>query len=182
MITYICILRGINVGGNRMITMDSLRSMMSELSCSNVRTYIQSGNIVFQFGTTDEAILEQKISEAISVKFGFDVPVMVKNATEWAVILAKNPFLLDKSKDETFFHITFLATVPTAENIAKIQIGQFQNDDFCILDKAVYLYCPNGYGHSKLTNSFWENKLKTTATTRNWKTCKELVNLIIKDN
>jgi uncharacterized protein (DUF1697 family) len=177
MTTYISILRGINVGGNRTIKMDALRQLMGELGCSNVKTYIQSGNVVFQSELTEEAVLEQKISEAITTKFGFDVPVMVINATEWSEILAKNPFLQDKSKDAAFIHLTFLAAVPTAENTAKIQAGQFQDDDFCILDRVVYLYCPNGYSNSKLSNNFLENKLKTTATTRNWKTCKELLSI-----
>jgi uncharacterized protein (DUF1697 family) len=177
MTTYICILRGINVGGNRMIKMDALRQLMSELGCSNVKTYIQSGNVVFQSEATEESILTQKISEAVTAKFGFEVPVLIINATEWAEILAKNPFLQDKSKDEAFFHITFLAAVPTEENKEKIKAGKSQDDDFYILDKAVYLYCPIGYSNSKLTNSFLENKLKTTATTRNWKTCKELLSM-----
>ncbi len=179
MTTYICILRGINVGGNRMIKMDALRLLMSELACSNVKTYIQSGNIVFQSEAKDETVLEQKISETITSTFGFDVPVMVINATKWSAILAKNPFLQDKNKEASFLHITFLAEKPTEENKQKIQAAQFQDDDFVIIDKVVYLYCPNGYSNSKLTNGFLENKLKTTATTRNWKTCKELLNLAI---
>jgi uncharacterized protein (DUF1697 family) len=177
MTTYISILRGINLGGYRTIKMDALRQLMGELGCSNVKTYIQSGNVVFQSEATDEAVLAQKISEAITSKFGFDVPVLVRNAAEWAEILAKNPFSQENSKDEAFFHITFLAAAPMEENKEKVQAGKTQDDDFCILDKAVYLYCPNGYSNSKLTNGFLENKLKTTATTRNWKTCKELLSM-----
>jgi uncharacterized protein (DUF1697 family) len=177
MITYICILRGINVGASRSIKMEALRQLMSELGCLNVKTYIQSGNVVFQSEATDENLLAQNIGETITAKFGFDVPVLVRNVAEWSEILAKNPFLQDKNKEEAFFHITFLATVPTEENKEKVKAGKSQDDDFSILDRAVYLYCPIGYSNSKLTNSFLENKLKTTATTRNWKTCKELLSM-----
>ena len=178
--TYISILRGINVGGHRMIKMDALRQLYTDLGFENVKTYIQSGNVVFQFKQTENKKLADKIEKEITKKFDFDVPVLVKEFDEWKEIVKENPFLKDSSKDVNFLHVTFLSDKPTEENFDKIKSGQYQQDEFQLIDKAIYLYCPNSYSNSKLTNSFFESKLKVTATTRNWKTINELMDIANK--
>jgi uncharacterized protein (DUF1697 family) len=182
MTTYISILRGINVSGHRMIKMDVLRQLFTDLGFQNIQTYIQSGNIVFQIKKADQQKLEKKIAKAIAEKFAFDVPVIVKEFDELKKIILDNPFLTDKTKDISHFHVTFLADKPDQVNFNKIKEGQYQADEFHLIDKAVYLYCPNSYSNSKLTNSFLESKLKITATTRNWKTTNELINIAEKIN
>jgi uncharacterized protein (DUF1697 family) len=178
--TYVAILRGINVGGKRMIKMDALKQLFANLGFSNIETYIQSGNVFFQCKKTSEEKLASTIAKEIEKVFSFDVPTIVKNVEELKQIITNNPFTKDKKKLAEYFHVTFLATTPIKENIDSIAKLNFGNDDFTIIDKAVYLYCPNSYSNSKLTNGFFENKLKVIATTRNWKTCNELVNIAEK--
>ncbi len=168
--TYISILRGINVSGHRVIKMDALKSLYSELGFQNVRHYIQSGNVVFQYKNEDKQILANRIAKAIKESFNYDVPVIIIDDVELDKIIVNNPFNFDKSKDNTHFHITFLGNVPEPELIIKIKDFEFAPDEFLIDNQAIYLYCPKDYSNSKLTNSFFENKLKVIATTRNWKT------------
>ena len=168
-----------------MIKMDALRQLFADLGFQNIQTYIQSGNIISQNMKTDQQKLEKKITKAIAEKFAFDVPVIVKEFGELKQIIADNPFLVDKAKNIAHLHVTFLADKPEQENFIKIKGGQYQADELHLIDKAIYLYCPNGYGNSKLSNSFLESKLKVVATTRNWKTTNELINIaekVIKTN
>jgi uncharacterized protein (DUF1697 family) len=175
--TYVAILRGINVGGKRMIKMDALKQLFTSLGFLNIETYIQSGNLFFQCKKTNEEKLAATIAKEIESVFAFDVPTIVKNVEELKQIVTNNPFTEDKKKLTEHFHVTFLATAPTKTNIDSIAKLTFGDDAFVIIDKVVYLYCPNSYSNSKLTNGFFENKLKVIATTRNWKTCNALVNI-----
>lgn len=179
--TYISILRGINVGGQRIIKMDALKQLYTDLGFAKVQTYIQSGNVIFQNAEAKPEELARLIAEKITEKFGFDVPVMVIVREEFEKIVLNNPFLKDTTKkDVAHWHITFLSALPTPENLSKILPVSYLPDEFQVLGKAIYIYCPNSYSNSKLTNSFFETKLKVTATTRNWKTSKELLEIAEK--
>jgi uncharacterized protein (DUF1697 family) len=175
MVTYICILRGINVSGHRMIKMDALRQLFAGLGFINIQTYIQSGNVIFQSKNANLQKLETIIAEAILKKYNFDVPVLLKEAGELRQIIKSNPFIKDKQKDSAYLHVTFLSDNPDRDKFHNIKKEQYKPDEFQLIENNIYLYCPNGYGKSKLTNSFWETKLKVTATTRNWKTTNELL-------
>lgn len=174
---YISILRGINVSGNRMIKMDELRKMYESLKFKNVKTYIQSGNVLFENMKMKPADLEKQISKQILKQFGFEVPVLVKDAEEFKTVLKNNPFVNVRKEDITKLHVTFLADEPNQTNVEKIKTGNYGADEFIISGKTVYLFCPNGYGNTKLNNTFFESKLKTSATTRNWKTINELAKM-----
>jgi uncharacterized protein (DUF1697 family) len=178
--TYIAILRGINVGGKRMVKMDALKQLFTSLGFSSIQTYVQSGNVIFQYKKTSEERLATTIAKEIEKVFAFDVPTIVKNVDELKQIVAKNPFIKDSKKLAEYFHVTFFAALPAKENIDRIAKLDFGDDAVTIIDKAAYLYCPNSYSSSKLTNGFFENKLKVITTTRNWKTCNELVNIAEK--
>lgn len=177
MMTYISILRGINLGGHKTIKMEALKKMLSQLGFAAIHTYIQSGNIVYQYKKTDTKKLDFLIKEQIETVFGFDVPVITITINEFKKIRNSNPFLKDKLKEESFLHVSFLADKPASENLNKIIAVNYLPDEFKIIDKAVYLFCPNGYGKTKLSNTFFENKLKVNATTRNWKTTNELISM-----
>lgn len=180
MTTYISLLRGINVSGQKIIKMNILKEMFESLHFENVKTYIQSGNIVFQYKKSENNDLVIKISNQIQKYFGFEVPVFVLKTDELKHIVWNNPYKDDKTKDISFLHVTFLSSVPEQINFESINKVKSQEEEFELIDRAVYLYCPNGYGRTKLTNTFLEHKLKTGATTRNWKTTMEL--LRIADN
>jgi uncharacterized protein (DUF1697 family) len=180
MTIYVSILRGTNVAGHNLIKMEVLKTLCAGIGFTNVHTYIQSGNIIYQCKKTDTKKLNALIKSAIQAQCGFDVPVMTLTHEALKKIAAANPFLGDAAKDTAFLHVTFLADTPQPENLAAIIAAHYQPDLFRVIDKAVYLYCPNGYGNTKLTNNFFESKLKTAATTRNWKTTNELVSIAEK--
>jgi len=176
--TYISILRGINVSGQKKILMTDLKALYEDLGLENVTTYIQSGNVIF---TTKKPLphkeLTRKIEEAIFKKYDFNVPVIIRTGNEMEKVLAANPLLKQKNIDPEKLHVTFLEEQPSAERARLTKDLDYSPDKFVILKKEVYLYCPNGYGVSKLSNAFFENKLKVKATTRNWKTVNTLVSL-----
>lgn len=175
MITYIALLRGINVGGKKKIKMAELRQQLAVLGFENIRTYIQSGNIAFETSLTDTKALAQQIKANIFENYGFEVPTLVVPQSEIYDILKNNPFLNDEI-DIKLLHVTMLYDVPSTELAEAIDF-ESENDKYRIVGKNVYLYFPNGYGRTKLTNNFFEQKLKTSATTRNWKTMKKLATL-----
>lgn len=158
-----------------MIKMDTLIKLYSDLNFSFIQSYIQSGNVVFQNIKTKNEILEKKIEEKIIKELGFNVPVLVKDLNELTAVINNNPFV--KKYDISSLYITFLSKEVKQENIDKLIDEKYPPDEFIIIGKTIYLYCPNGYSKTKLTNTFFENKLKTKATTRNWKTVTELFNI-----
>lgn len=180
MTTYISMLRGINLGSHNKIKMEDLRNMLTGMHYQKVQTYIQSGNIVFQHPEADTKDLSAAIHQEMQQHFGLDVPVLTLPVAELKKVAAQNPYIKDVQKDPTYFHVTFLEDAPSPENIAKIDPVKYLPDEWVVVDKAVYLYCPNGYGNTKLHNSFLENKLKVTATTRNWKTTHVLIDMAEK--
>lgn len=174
----IAILRGINVGGKRKILMQDLKDLFGNLGYKNMETYIQSGNVIFD---TDDLLTDNEISEtiekAISEKYGFTVPVILRSVDELAKAIELNPFYSENQNDVTQLHLTFLKDVPTDINRLKAESHNFEPDKFVIEGKDVFIYCTNKYHQTKLSNDFFENKLKTSATTRNWKTVLKLFEL-----
>ena len=174
----ISILRGINVSGQKKILMADLKTLYENLGFKNVTTYIQSGNVIFtsakKLSNTELAAV---IEKAIKKQYGFDVPVITKTVDEWNKIIAANPFVKKKGIDLDRLYVTFLSQPPEEENIKKAESFAYPPDEFIITDLAIYMYVPVSYGNSKLSNNFFETKLKVTATTRNWKTVLTLAEL-----
>lgn len=164
----IAILRGINVGGKRKILMADLKSMCEKLGLKNVTTYIQSGNLIFNSDKPNSE-LENDLEKAITEKYGFDVPVIVRKEKELENSINNNPFF-DKDADIKQLHLTFLKEKPKKENIEKVLTFNCEPDKFKIEDKDVFIFCTGKYHESKLTNNFFEKQLKVDTTTRNWKT------------
>jgi len=172
--TNIALLRGINVSGKNPIKMDALKMSMESLGFVNVRTYIQSGNILFNIENATTSKISQLIFNKIDKVFGLQVPVMVKTLEEWEIAIKENPFLPEYSESLESLHLTFLEKQPEESLIQKILPLQNGPDHCIILKDRIYLYCPEGYGRTKFTNTYFENKLKAKATTRNWKTILKL--------
>lgn len=175
--TYVSILRGINVSGKNLIKMNSLKEMYEGLGFLNVKTYIQSGNVVFQSVETNLEELELLISDGILNRFTFNIPVFVREVSELKDIIARNPFLKETQEDISELHLTFLSKAPEMQFVERIGNSTYLPDKYFITERTVYLFCPIGYGKTKLNNSFFENKLKVKATTRNLRTLMELVKL-----
>jgi uncharacterized protein (DUF1697 family) len=172
--TYFALLRGINVSGSNLIKMDALKKSMESLGFLNVRTYIQSGNILFDFENAAILNLAKVITEKIAQDFGLQVPVLVKTIDEWEIAINENPFLPEHAQSIELLHLTFLDNHPDESLVQKILSVQCGNDQWMIIKDRIYLHCPQGYGNTKFTNTFFENKLKVRATTRNWKTVLKL--------
>lgn len=174
---FIALLRGINVSGHRLIRMEDLRELFSEMGFKDVSTYIQSGNVIFRSGNSEAADMERLITQAIQKKYGFEAPVRIVDFEDLQIVFANNPFINNHSRDIPFLHVSFLSGIPDLEDLKKLDAKAFLPDEFFVNGNYIYLYCPNGYGRTKLTNSFFEKKLKLEATTRNWKTIIELMRI-----
>lgn len=157
--------------------MVELKALYEKSGFKNVITYIQSGNVVFSADKKELNSLPDKISQLIFKKYGFTVPVIIRTVDEMQSIINENPLLKIKGIEIERLHVTFLSEHPDKDNLEKIKGYQYLPDQYTIPGKEVYLYCPNGYGISKLSNTFFENKLKVTATTRNWRTVNELLRI-----
>ena len=173
--TFISILRGINVSGQKKIWMADLKKLYEGLSFSDVKTYIQSGNVIFESDSKSSEIqLAKKIEKAIFTKYNFEVPVIIRTKEELGKIVSQNPFTKEKNIDLKKLHVTFLSEAPDKEKIDQIKQVDFLPDRFAIKGKEIYLHIPVSYGETKLSNKFFENKLKVSATTRNWNTVNKL--------
>jgi uncharacterized protein (DUF1697 family) len=177
MTTYISILRGINVSGQKLIKMADLKKTYEKLGFGSITTYVQSGNVVFTGKKATPKELAVSITKQIAKDFGFQVPVIVFSINSLKQIIASNPFLKDSEKDIAFLHVTFLSSPTPKSDEKAIEEKKLGGEAISFTNAAVYLYCPNGYGKTKLTNSFLETKLQVSATTRNWKTTNELVRI-----
>ena len=177
--TYVAVLRGINVSGQRIIAMKDLKSLFQKAGFENVMTYIQSGNIVFGSSEKNSKKLEKEISELIENHYNFSVPVLVISEEEMKNIYTNNPYI-EQKRDIMKLHVTFLEKTPDAKLIASIRDEKYQSDEFVIDGSTIYLYCPDGYGMTKFSTTFFEKKLGVPATTRNWKTVTALLDLMKK--
>lgn len=172
--TYIALLRGINVAGQKKVPMAELRDLLSKSGLKNVKTYIQSGNVIFQSSERDIQKLELIIHKAIKQHFGFEVPVLIKTPQELQMIFDACPFP-EEEKINSYF--TLLYTIPEKNLVEDVSKISHQNEAFIITDNCIYFYSAIGYGRTKYNNNFFERKLKTTATARNYKTMLKLLSL-----
>jgi uncharacterized protein (DUF1697 family) len=170
--TYISLLRGINVAGQKKILMADLKALYEDLGFENVKTYIQSGNVVFSFKKTSKEKLEQLIFDKIQSHYGFEVPNLILEAEEIKNALNNNPY---PNIEKPYF--TFLSELPTVENVVELSKHSFENEFYKLKGKVIYSHYPNGAGRAKMTLNFFEKKLKVRGTARNLNTTKKLIEL-----
>jgi uncharacterized protein (DUF1697 family) len=171
---YVSMLRGINVGGHKQIKMDKLRSSLEALGLEQVKTYIQSGNVVFKSPKTSPLALSRKIEARISEDFGFSVSVISRTVDEIVSTIANNPFLNRPGIDPEKLHVAFLSEPPAAPALKKLAELTLAPDQSRCRDKEVYLYFPNGVSGSSLWKHPLDRVLSVEATMRNWKTVNAL--------
>jgi len=170
--THIALLRGVNVGGN-LLKMERLRELCSQLDFHNVRTYVQSGNVIFESPGSPGQCL-QRLKEKLAGETRLPVAVVLRTATDLRGILEGNLFLTRRGIDRAKLHVTFLGSAApktASQALAAIDAG---DDEFHVAGKEIYLHCPNGYGITRLSNTRIEKLLSITATTRNWNTVNKL--------
>jgi len=187
---YISLLRGINLGNHYKIRMDDLCSLYKTLGLHPVKTYLQSGNVVFACPETPEdtaaprqendalpASLAKQIEGAIETVMGYSVEVFVRTPHDFQRILQQNPFLQKNQIDPSSLYVTFLDEPPDENQLSGLKTPNDDGDEFRLGQDEIFIACRNGYGRTKLNNNFFERKLKVPATTRNWKTVNELFRL-----
>ena len=165
----VALLRGINVGGKNRLPMKELAAMFVEAGCEDVRTYIQSGNVVFRVGPAVGEDISSVISASILSSFGYRIPVVTRTARAFQEIVRANPFL-EAGAEADKLHVMFLAELPDSANVEALDTDRSPGDEFAVQGSEIYLHCPNGVARSKLTNSYFDSRLSTTSTTRNWRT------------
>lgn len=175
---YIALLRGINVSGQKKVNMKELTTLLGSLGLKQVTTYIQSGNIVFSCVEHSEGELSKLIEKAIANHFGFDVPVFVLSQQSLNQALENLPFKdISVAEQGSQVIFSFLSDEIKAEETEKLQQYLISDEKIYASSNLIYLHCPNGYGKTKLSNTFIERKLNLTSTSRNLKTVVKLCEL-----
>lgn len=174
--TYVALLRGINLGGHHKLPMKNLAAMFEAAGCRDVRTYIQSGNVVFRADERRAATIAEVIREAIDGELGYQVPVVVRSAEDLARVVADNPFA-GPDVDDKQLHIAFLAERPGAAAIAELDPQRSPPDQFEVVGREIFLRLPNGMARTKLTNAYFDRVLGAVSTVRNWRTANKLLEL-----
>ena len=177
--TYIAILRGINVSGQRLIKMQDLKLHLEKFEFFNIKTYIQSGNIIFSSNELNTKKIGADVVKCIKANFGFEAPVIIRKAEEWIEVVNNNPFIKQPEIEVDKLHVVFLEKKLEKIYISKVEKKDFTPDEFLFNKKEIYLYCPNGYAKTKLSNNFFEKVLHQKATTRNWKTVNKILEIAI---
>lgn len=175
---YVALLRGINVGGHRKIKMAELRSACEEIGLSDVQTYIQSGNMVFRSLQENAEDLAQSIKAVILKQFGHDVITFVIDSEAFKQVIVNNPFEEREDPDPKKLHVCFLYEEVDTSLEAELQAVESGQDQVVLMPKVLYLYCPDGFGRTKYTDSVIKRILKTSGTTRNWRTVLKLQEML----
>jgi len=173
MATYVAMLKGINLGAHKRVSMKDLRTLFEELG-GDVRVHGQTGNVVLSLPAKTPAAVAAAAEKAIADRLELDVAVIVRTAAEMNELVDANPFIAAK-KDPKALHLTFLDGRPAAGRTIDAAVGG--KDEFVIRGKDVFLHCPDGYGRTKLNNAFFERQLGVRATTRNWNVVSALADL-----
>lgn len=170
MATYVALLRGVNVGGKNKVPMAELRAMFEALGHGEVRTFIQSGNVVF---TARRAVTPTSLESAIAKELGLTTTVVLRTPVELAKVVKVNPF---RSADPSTLHVGFMVKEPPAAAVAKLDGEPFEPDEFAVRGREIYFHLPNGMGRTKLPG-YLDRRLKIPTTVRNWKTVNKLIEL-----
>ncbi len=174
---HVALLRGINVGGKNKLPMADLVSLFSEAGCTDVCTYVQSGNVVFRALAAALPKLPGLLARRIEERFGLQVPVVLRSAEQFRRVVAENPFL-EAGADPARLHVAFLADLPTRSRAAALDAERSPGDAFELRGRELYLHLPNGVARTRLTNAYFDTVLATTSTLRNWRTVGNLHELL----
>lgn len=177
MTTHLALLRGINVSGHNMMKMDALQKMLENMGFSNVKTYIQTGNV---FVTSDEespAAVGFKIKQEIFKTFGHNVPVVVINKEDLIACQENNPFLKEKNVDTKKLYVAFVSMELHKDRIHDLKMSQVKPDEVHIDSNKIYIKYAVSAGKARLDQKYIEKKLNLTATIRNWNTVTHLLKM-----
>jgi uncharacterized protein (DUF1697 family) len=171
---YIALLRGINIGPHKRMKMEKLRASCEGLGLRNVKTYIQSGNVIFSAGKLSSGALSKKMGECIVRDFGFSADVISRTQDEMKRIIDDNPFTKERGMDVSKLHVVFLSQPPTAPALKKLQELTLPPDRVHPSGSEIYFYFPNGVSGSSLWKHPLDKVLSVAGTMRNWNTVNKL--------
>jgi uncharacterized protein (DUF1697 family) len=169
MITYIALLRAVNVGGRNMIKMAELKRLFEAMGLGQVQTYIQSGNVLFA-AEDEEQPLRQRLEREIEATFGFSVTVVLRTAAELQQLIAECPFASDALQEGESLYVSLLAETPSQEGMGRLLAYNGSVDECRVVGREVFLLYQQRMSDSKLQNNFLEQRLGVRATARNWQT------------
>lgn len=178
---YLALLRGINVSGKKLIKMEELRNYFEEAGFSRVKTYIQSGNVVFWSDIKDKRLLAKEIEALIEAKYSFDVSVFIIDKEGLEKAVDNNPFMDGREEEEAGFrklYVTFLSDKPAQERVELLLQAPIGKDLIEVVNDILYFKLESKASDSKLSNNLIESKLKLRATTRNWNTTLKLLSMM----
>jgi uncharacterized protein (DUF1697 family) len=173
--TYVALVRGINVGSNRRLPMKALTQLLEQHDCVDVKTYIQSGNVVFRSARSDASRLAKELGAAVSRTYGFEPHVLVLTLSELEHAAADNPYS-EADENPTSVHLFFLAEAPKKPDLQSLEALKTKTERFQLRGKIFYLHTPDGFGKSKLAAAA-ERLLGVDATARNWRTVTTLLEM-----
>jgi uncharacterized protein (DUF1697 family) len=166
---WIALLRGINVGGKSRVPMVELRELANQLGWRDVKTYIQSGNLLFR-ADGDAAAHEAALEAALQAHFGVAYPVIVRTAADWHGYVATNPFPAEAEQTPNYLMLALTKAPPLADAAEALQARGGHGEQVRIAGGALWIYFPNGSGTSKLSPSLMDRLAGSPLTTRNWRT------------
>ncbi len=173
---HVALLRGINVGGKNKLPMKDLAAMFRDAGCQDVRTYIQSGNVLFSAEPSLARDVPALISASILSSFGYRVPVVTRTAGDLREVVRVNPFAQSGFKPNWLL-VLFLADLPNRALVESLDPNRSPGDEFVVVGREVFVNYPNGVARSKLTNNYFDSRLSTISTARNWRTVNKLLEL-----
>ena len=171
------LLRAINVGGQGAVPMAGLRAELTRRGFEEVRTLLQTGNLVFREPKSPGPKVERQLEDAIEETFGFRTVAFVRSAAEWAEIRRHNPFPREAVADPGHLLVVCLKTAPAAPALAVLRTAIRGRETVELLGRDLYAVYPDGVGTSRLTMAVLESKLGTRATARNWNTVTKIAAL-----
>ncbi len=177
---YLALFRGINVSGKKIIKMEALRKLMETEGFKNVKTYIQSGNVVFDSDIKSKAQISSALEALIEKQYVFEVSIFVLDINDLNKTVDNNPFAKKDELEEGTkkLYVTFLSEKPSQENIEKLKDAPIGEDIIEFVDNVLYFKLISKASESKLSNNLIESKLKVRATTRNWNTTVKLLTML----
>ncbi len=176
MTTYLALFRGINVGGKNLIPMKSLVEIFTSSGCENVRTFIQSGNVYFEADKKLVTALPELIASQTTKKFKYSIPIIVRSTIQLEKVVAGNPFA--EATDADNLHVMFLADKPQSAAVKSLDPNRSPGDRYLVKNQEIYACYGNGMANTRLTSAYFDSKLKTICTGRNWRTTTKLLELL----
>lgn len=174
MYTFIALFRGINVGGHNSLPMRELIELLENMGLENVRTYIQSGNVIFQSTKQLSASFSTDISLAVENLKGFEPGVLLLSPKEFQTAIDKCPFSSDEGK---LLHFFFLSEMPKEPELEYLEALKSETEEYRLINKVFYLYAPDGVGRSKLAAKV-EKAMGVPVTARNWNSVRKICSLV----